>query len=152
MHLPALLHCEQGETEQSMVTALNLMATRIADHGKIHALLQNLQLFKQLKCLSDLRDEHVLNTHKKISGWKWPKHSCQKVHWGKASVLVGLFTIPCTRSIKIELSTWSVARLSRTIGKITGLLKSFTNISTHNNQICLRLSTIVTHMLWITLG
>ena len=41
----------------------------------------------------------------------------------------------------------SVARLSRANWKITDLLESFKNFSVHSHQICLRRSTIVTHVL-----
>ena len=40
----------------------------------------------------------------------------------------------------------SVARLSRANGKITDLLESLKKFSAHNDQICLRLSKIVTHV------
>jgi len=45
----------------------------------------------------------------------------------------------------------SVARLSRVNGKITDLLESFKNFSAHNDQICLRLSKSVTHVLKMVL-
>ncbi len=61
-HEPAVLQCQREETEQGMVEQIEMMEDNIVVNGKTHALLQNLQLFKQLECLSKRRGEFILNT------------------------------------------------------------------------------------------
>lgn len=62
MHLPAVLQCQKDQTEQDMVNHMQSMAANIVDNVKTHALLQNLQFFKQLEYLSAIRGENIMNT------------------------------------------------------------------------------------------
>lgn len=50
--------------EEDMINHVQSMERVLERHASYHSLLQHLQIFRQLECLSQLRDEHVLNTAK----------------------------------------------------------------------------------------
>lgn len=60
--MPAVVQPQKDASEQNMVQNMEFMAKKIQEHGKLHALQQNLQLFKQLEFLSKKRGENIYNT------------------------------------------------------------------------------------------
>jgi hypothetical protein len=64
LHSLSVIKSRDNETQADMLSHIESMERNIAAHGQYHSLLQKLQISKQLEYLSNLREEHVLNTAK----------------------------------------------------------------------------------------
>ena len=106
-HLPAVLQSQEDDVP-NMVQNMEKMAKKVEEHGKLHALQQNLQLFKQLEFISEKRKENMSNTITYLSenfnfmsktalkelmrvGWsvyRYPALGQVKLNWSQAKLVI----------------------------------------------------------------